>query len=50
MNCKCDDKRHEFGTALWHRAYCNWFDADRANQPVRATAWGWIADRLCRLA
>ncbi|WP_281380807.1 hypothetical protein [Nocardioides panaciterrulae] len=35
-------------TALWHRAYCNWFDHDRAGHNVRAAVWGWLADRLVR--
>ncbi|NYD39926.1 hypothetical protein BJZ21_004041 [Nocardioides panaciterrulae] len=48
MNCKCNDGRHDMRTALWHRAYCNWFDHDRAGHNVRAAVWGWLADRLVR--
>lgn len=33
-------------SALWHRAYCRWYDADRAGHRRRAAAWGWVADRL----
>ena len=50
MNCKCDDATHTFGTAIWHRAYCNWYDADRAGRSLRASLWGWFADRLVRWA
>lgn len=51
MRCKCDDKKHgSLGTTLWHRAYCNWYDADRSGRRRRATAWGAIADRLARFA
>ena len=49
MNCKCNDRRHSTMTALWHSAYCNWYDHDRAGHRLRATAWGWIADRLVRI-
>lgn len=49
MKCKCADKRHDAMTALWHRAYCSWYDHDRAGHGLRATVWGWLADRLCRL-
>lgn len=45
-----DDQAHTFGTALWHHAYCNWYDRDRAGHRVRAIAWGWVADRLVRFA
>lgn len=50
MKCKCDDGSHQRNTALWHRAYCNWYDRDRAGHRVRAAAWGFIADRLARFA
>ena len=50
MNCKCEDGRHETGTALWHRAYCDWYDHDRAGHKVRAAIFGWIADRIVRWA
>ncbi len=50
LNCKCDDRSHEAGTAIWHRAYCNWYDHDRAGHTVRAAVWGWLADRVERLA
>lgn len=50
MTCVCEDKRHDAGTAVWHRAYCNWYDADRAGHWLRATVWGWVADRLVRFA
>lgn len=36
-------------TDIWHRAYCNWFDHDRAGHKYRAAAWGWVADALCRI-
>lgn len=49
MNCKCDDREHDTRTALWHRAYCRWYDHDRAGRNRRAAAWGWVADRLVRL-
>lgn len=48
--CKCNDKKHTIGLALWHRAYCNWFDSDRAGRTTRAKVWGWIADRVVRFA
>lgn len=35
---------------VWHRAYCNWYDHDRAGHRVRAAAWGFIADRLVHWA
>lgn len=50
MKCKCDDGSHDLGTALWHRAYCNWFDHDRAGRTVRAALYGWLADRIVRFA
>lgn len=50
MNCKCSDGRHEVGTAMWHRAYCNWYDARAAGRTIRAAAWGFVADRLVRFA
>lgn len=50
MNCKCEDGQHEPGTALWHRAYRNWYDADRAGHAIRAAVWGFVADRLVRWA
>lgn len=50
MKCKCNDGQHDTKTALWHRAYCAWYDADRGGKRVRAAAWGWIADRLVRFA
>lgn len=50
MNCKCNDGSHEFGTALWHRAYCTWYDHDRGGRRARAALWGWFADRLVRWA
>lgn len=49
MKCKCDDGRHDTATALWHRAYCNWCDADRAGHTLRARMWGFVADRVCNL-
>lgn len=50
MNCKCDDGSHRTRTALWHRAFCNWYDHDRAGNKRRAGMWGWVADRLVRFA
>lgn len=50
MNCKCDDRSHTTATALWHRAYCNWYDSDQSGQRVRAALWGFTADRLARHA
>jgi hypothetical protein len=50
VNCKCNDERHDVGTALWHRAYCNWYDHGQRGRGVRARVWGWIADRLVRFA
>jgi len=32
-------------TDHWHHAYVRWFDHDRAGHRIRATLWGWIADR-----
>lgn len=46
MNCTCNDGTHDTMTALWHRAYCRWYDHDRAEHRIRARAWGWVADRL----
>ena len=37
-------------TRLWHGAYCRWYDHDRAGRPRRASAWGWVADRIVRWA
>lgn len=48
MNCKCDDRQHDTRTALWHRAYCHWYDHRDRGQEFRAAAWGWLADRLVR--
>lgn len=48
MNCKCDDKQHDARTALWHNAYCRWYDHDRAGHRVRAAIWGRIADQIVR--
>lgn len=50
MNCKCNDGSHAAMTALWHRAYCRWYDHDRAGHRVRAAVWGWWADRIVRWA
>ena len=50
MNCKCDDRRHPLRVGLWHRAYCTWYDHDRAGNQKRAAAWGWVADRFASLA
>lgn len=50
MKCKCTDGSHTVGTAIWHRAYCTWYDHHHAGRRVRAAVWGWIADRLVRLA
>ncbi|MGZ6772825.1 MAG: hypothetical protein ACXVIQ_14625 [Ilumatobacteraceae bacterium] len=50
MNCRCNDGSHETGTALWHRAYCNWYDADRAGRKIRAAVWGFVADHLVTFA
>jgi hypothetical protein len=49
MQCTCADQRHDLMTALWHRAYCAWYDHDRAGHRRRASAWGWVADRLVRV-
>lgn len=46
MKCVCDDREHAPGTALWHTAWCRWFDHHRAGHRVRAAVWGWVADRL----
>ena len=43
----CDN---QIGTHLWLTAYRAWFDHDRAGNSRRATAWGWIADRIVRWA
>lgn len=50
LPCICDDERHPLGTALWHRAYCRWYDHRDRGHEVRAALWGWIADRLARFA
>lgn len=51
MRCKCNDRKHDrFATTAWHRAWCNWYDARKANRPRRAAAWGFLADRLAKLA
>lgn len=50
MNCLCDDGKHDTGTALWHRAFCRWYDHKHAGHQLRAASWGWLADRLCRYA
>jgi len=50
MRCICDDRTHPPRQALWHRAFCAWYDHDRAGRRVRARAWGFIADRLAHLA
>ncbi|NUS54720.1 MAG: hypothetical protein HOV66_07640 [Streptomycetaceae bacterium] len=49
LPCKCDDRRHDPLTALWHRAYCHWYDHDRAGHRGRARVWGWVADRLVQV-
>lgn len=49
MNCICEDREHDTMTALWHRAFCRWFDHDRAGHRVRAAVWGSVADRLVNL-
>lgn len=50
MKCACNDEHHDgAATTLWHRAYCRWYDHDRAGHRARAAAWGWIADRLVRV-
>lgn len=50
MRCICYDRQHPFRTAVWHLAYCRWYDHDRAGHPTRAAAWGWFADRVVRWA
>lgn len=36
--------------AVWHWAYCRWYDAAQAGRRRRARAWGWLADQLMRFA
>jgi hypothetical protein len=50
MTCKCDDGSHTLGVALWHRAYCNWYDHRAAGNRARTAVWGWVADRFVALA
>ena len=47
MKCKppCRDD-HPFGEGVWHRAYCTWYDHDRAGHRLRAAVWGFFADRI----
>ena len=48
MICICNDHHDTRIETRWHRAYCRWYDNDRAGHWLRATAWGWWADRLAR--
>lgn len=50
MNCTCSDGRHNFATAVWHRAYCAWYDHRATGHRARAAVFGFVADRLCRFA
>ena len=46
MKCICNDRRHDTWTALWHQAYCRWWDRRDRGHGLRAAVWGWLADRL----
>jgi len=48
-NCICGEQ-HERETAIWHSAFCRWYDHREAGHPRRAAVWGWLADRLVRWA
>jgi hypothetical protein len=48
MKCRCNDREHDTMTALWHGAYCRWYDHRDRGHEFRGAAWGWIADRLVR--
>ena len=34
--------------AIWHAAYCRWYDSREAGHHTRARAWGRVADFICR--
>jgi len=34
-------------TALWHAAYCRWYDSREAGRLTSARQWGRVADFLC---
>lgn len=46
MKCRCNDREHDTMTALWHGAYCRWYDHHYGGRSLRAAVWGWVADRL----
>ena len=33
--------------AIWHAAYCRWYDSRDAGRTVRERTWGRVADFLC---
>ena len=33
--------------AIWHAAFCHWYDSRDAGRLVRARMWGRVADFLC---
>lgn len=35
---------------LWHGAYCRWYDHREQGHTLRSRVWGWIADRIVRIA
>jgi hypothetical protein len=37
-------------TRAWHGAYCRWYDHRADGHSRRAAVWGWVADRLARVA
>ena len=50
MKCICNDQRHPLGTAVWHQAYCRWYDQRAAGHRIRAAVFGFLADRVVRFA
>ena len=34
-------------SAIWHAAYCRWYDAREAGRLARERMWGRVADLLC---
>lgn len=50
MKSKSSTTKRPLGERVWHRAYCGWYDHDRAGHPLRARAWGYVADALVRWA
>ena len=33
--------------AIWHAAYCRWYDSHKAGHHTRGRMWGRAADLLC---